>query len=117
MSFEVAVLILNQCWNFLIVGIQFSQAKLLSFHACFLQLMEKDGVTTIELPNDGQYMSMEGQQKGVITDSASNINIFAETLTYLLFLEGCELIVDSGSNNENTFAMYSGVFGAINLNK
>ncbi|MEO6705451.1 MAG: cytochrome c biogenesis protein ResB, partial [Ginsengibacter sp.] len=35
-----------------------------------VQLMEKDGITMIAMPNDGQYMSMQGQQKGVVTDSA-----------------------------------------------
>lgn len=34
-----------------------------------VQLMEKDGVLMISLPTDGQYMSMEGQQMGVVTDS------------------------------------------------
>jgi cytochrome c-type biogenesis protein CcsB len=35
-----------------------------------VQLMEKDGIIMIALPTDGQYMSMEGQQMGVVTDSA-----------------------------------------------
>lgn len=35
-----------------------------------VQLMEKDGVMMIAPPIDGQYMSMEGQQIGVVTDSA-----------------------------------------------
>jgi cytochrome c-type biogenesis protein CcsB len=35
-----------------------------------VQLMEKDGLLMIAFPNDGQYMSMEGQQMGVVTDSA-----------------------------------------------
>lgn len=34
-----------------------------------VQLMEKDGILMIALPVDGQYMSMEGQQMGVVTDS------------------------------------------------
>jgi hypothetical protein len=33
-------------------------------------LMEKNNIITITLPSDGKYMSMEGQQKGVVTDSA-----------------------------------------------
>ena len=35
-----------------------------------VQLLEKDGIMMIALPIDGQYMSMEGQQMGVVTDSA-----------------------------------------------
>jgi cytochrome c-type biogenesis protein CcsB len=35
-----------------------------------VQLTEKDGLMMIVLPVDGQYMSMEGQQKGVVIDSA-----------------------------------------------
>jgi cytochrome c-type biogenesis protein CcsB len=35
-----------------------------------VQLMEKEGVIMIALPSDGKYMSMAGQQKGVVTDSA-----------------------------------------------
>ncbi|MEO9144833.1 MAG: cytochrome c biogenesis protein CcsA [Ginsengibacter sp.] len=35
-----------------------------------VQLMEKDGVLMIAMPDDGQYMSMEGQRMGVVTDSA-----------------------------------------------
>ena len=35
-----------------------------------VQLMEKDRVMMIAPPIDGQYMSMEGQQRGVVTDSA-----------------------------------------------
>lgn len=35
-----------------------------------VQLMEKDSILMIALPNGGQYMSMEGQQMGVVTDSA-----------------------------------------------
>ncbi|CAN5387640.1 cytochrome c biogenesis protein CcsA [soil metagenome] len=35
-----------------------------------VQLMEKDGIITITLPTDGKYMSMQGQQKGVVTDAA-----------------------------------------------
>ncbi|MEO9209637.1 MAG: cytochrome c biogenesis protein CcsA, partial [Ginsengibacter sp.] len=35
-----------------------------------VQLMEKEGVITISLPADGQYMSMQGQQKGEVIDSA-----------------------------------------------
>lgn len=34
-----------------------------------VQLIEKDGVITIALPVNGRYMSMEGQQKGEVTDS------------------------------------------------
>ncbi len=34
-----------------------------------VQLTEKEGVIMIVLPNNGQYMSMEGQQKGVVTDA------------------------------------------------
>ena len=34
-----------------------------------VQLMEKNGIITIDSPVDGQYMSMEGQQTGVVTDS------------------------------------------------
>jgi cytochrome c-type biogenesis protein CcsB len=34
-----------------------------------VQLMEKDGITMIDPPADAQYMSMEGQQKGMVTDS------------------------------------------------
>lgn len=34
-----------------------------------VQLTEKDGVIMIALPNDGQYMSMEGQKMGVVIDS------------------------------------------------
>ncbi|WP_417370589.1 cytochrome c biogenesis protein CcsA [Gelidibacter japonicus] len=34
-----------------------------------VQLSEKDGDMMISLPSDGQYMSMEGQQVGVVTDS------------------------------------------------
>jgi cytochrome c-type biogenesis protein CcsB len=35
-----------------------------------VQLIEKDGIMMIASPIDGQYMSMEGQQMGVVTDSA-----------------------------------------------
>jgi cytochrome c-type biogenesis protein CcsB len=35
-----------------------------------VQLTEKDGIVMISSPTDGQYMSMEGQQMGLITDSA-----------------------------------------------
>jgi len=35
-----------------------------------VQLIEKDGVVMIAPPTDGQYISMEGQQIGVVTDSA-----------------------------------------------
>lgn len=35
-----------------------------------VQLMEKDGIILISLPIDGQYVSMEGQQMGVVIDSA-----------------------------------------------
>ncbi len=35
-----------------------------------VQLMEKNGLMMIAPPIDGQYMSMEGQQMGVVTDSA-----------------------------------------------
>ena len=35
-----------------------------------VQLMEKDGITMITVPNDGKYMSMQGQQKGEVIDSA-----------------------------------------------
>jgi cytochrome c-type biogenesis protein CcsB len=35
-----------------------------------VQLMEKDGIILINSPFDGQYMSMQGQQMGVVTDSA-----------------------------------------------
>ncbi|HWI91052.1 MAG TPA: cytochrome c biogenesis protein CcsA [Flavisolibacter sp.] len=35
-----------------------------------VQLMEKDGIIMIAPPIDGQYLSMEGQQMGVVTDSA-----------------------------------------------
>lgn len=35
-----------------------------------VQLMEKDGIIMIASPIDGQYMSMGGQQMGVVTDSA-----------------------------------------------
>ncbi|MEO6948306.1 MAG: cytochrome c biogenesis protein CcsA [Ginsengibacter sp.] len=35
-----------------------------------VQLTEKDGVMMISFPGDGQYMSMEGQQMGVVIDSA-----------------------------------------------
>ncbi|MEO7316098.1 MAG: cytochrome c biogenesis protein ResB, partial [Ginsengibacter sp.] len=35
-----------------------------------VQLMEKDGLLIIAFPVDGKYMSMEGQQMGVVTDSA-----------------------------------------------
>lgn len=35
-----------------------------------VQLTEKDGIMMIAFPMDGQYMSMEGQQMGVVTDSA-----------------------------------------------
>ena len=35
-----------------------------------VQLMEKDGDIMINSPFDGQYISMEGQQMGVVTDSA-----------------------------------------------
>jgi hypothetical protein len=35
-----------------------------------VQLMERDGNIIINSPFDGQYMSMEGQQMGVVTDSA-----------------------------------------------
>lgn len=35
-----------------------------------VQLTEEDGVLMIALPIDGQYMSMKGQQMGVVTDSA-----------------------------------------------
>src|SRR6185312_9685124 len=35
-----------------------------------VQLIEKDGIIMIDPPFDGQYMSMEGQQMGVVTDSA-----------------------------------------------
>ncbi|MCG2419656.1 cytochrome c biogenesis protein CcsA [Aequorivita sp. F47161] len=34
-----------------------------------VQLREKDSVLMLTLPTDGRYMSMEGQQKGVITDT------------------------------------------------
>jgi len=34
-----------------------------------VQLTEKDGVIMISLPRNGRYMSMVGQQKGVVTDS------------------------------------------------
>jgi len=34
-----------------------------------VHITEKDGDIMITLPTDGQYMSMEGQQKGVVTDS------------------------------------------------
>ncbi len=34
-----------------------------------VQLVDKEGAITITLPVDGQYMSMEGQQMGVVTDS------------------------------------------------
>ncbi|PVW12428.1 cytochrome C biogenesis protein CcsB [Marixanthomonas spongiae] len=34
-----------------------------------VQLKEKNGVILLSFPMDGQYMSMEGQQKGIITDS------------------------------------------------
>ncbi|RXJ45981.1 cytochrome c biogenesis protein [Gelidibacter gilvus] len=34
-----------------------------------VQLTEKNGVMTISLPTDGLYMSMAGQQKGVVSDS------------------------------------------------
>ncbi|MCK0157247.1 cytochrome c biogenesis protein CcsA [Cellulophaga sp. F20128] len=34
-----------------------------------VQLKETDSIITIVLPNDGHYMSMEGQQKGIVTDS------------------------------------------------
>ena len=35
-----------------------------------VQLMEKDGIIMIASPTDGQFMSMEGQQMGIVTDSA-----------------------------------------------
>ncbi len=35
-----------------------------------VQLMEKEGSMMIALPADGKYMSMEGQQMGVVTDAA-----------------------------------------------
>ncbi len=35
-----------------------------------VQLMEKDGNMIITSPFDAQYMSMEGQQKGIVTDTA-----------------------------------------------
>ncbi len=35
-----------------------------------VQLTEQGGIIKITLPIDGQYMSMEGQQKGVVIDSA-----------------------------------------------
>ncbi|HTN06207.1 cytochrome c biogenesis protein [Agriterribacter sp.] len=35
-----------------------------------VQIMEKEGVMMIASPTGGKYMSMEGQQKGVVTDSA-----------------------------------------------
>ncbi|WGF91374.1 cytochrome c biogenesis protein [Aequorivita marisscotiae] len=34
-----------------------------------VQLMEKNSVLMLTLPTDGRYMSMEGQQKGVVTDA------------------------------------------------
>ncbi len=34
-----------------------------------VQLLEKGGTNMIVLPTDGRYMSMQGQQKGVVTDS------------------------------------------------
>ncbi|UAB82402.1 cytochrome c biogenesis protein CcsA [Marixanthomonas sp. SCSIO 43207] len=34
-----------------------------------VQLMERNGVLTLSLPSAGQYMSMKGQRKGVITNS------------------------------------------------
>ncbi|MEO9021842.1 MAG: cytochrome c biogenesis protein ResB, partial [Ginsengibacter sp.] len=35
-----------------------------------VQLIEKDGIIMITLPVDGQFMSMEGQQMGVVIDSS-----------------------------------------------
>jgi cytochrome c biogenesis protein ResB len=34
-----------------------------------VQLTEKDGILMFTLPTNGRYMSMEGQQKGVVTDT------------------------------------------------
>ncbi len=34
-----------------------------------VQLLEKNGIIMTTFPTDGQYMSMEGQRKGIITDS------------------------------------------------
>src|SRR5690606_15886510 len=34
-----------------------------------VQLMEKDDVFMLTLPNDGQYFSMEGQEMGVVVDT------------------------------------------------
>ncbi len=81
-----------------------------------VQLLEKDGNLIISLPIDGQYMSMEGQQIGIVTDSTllsqqSGIIKMNEPSTLnhraLYTIKNTNFIIPNGAFNGQT-VYYSG---------